>query len=98
MSTDKAALTNFIKKSRSELLHELENTKVNFYYSTLKIPSFLILVIFLGVFFPELAKEKLIYTVIGLAFLTFDLVLSLAVCQKKIDLLFQIEKNRGDSN
>jgi len=87
---DPAKIVPPLSKSRLDLLSEISNIKENAYYRIIKYPAFFLCVIFL----PKITVMEVTSLTIALTFIILDLILSINRTNKKITLLYEIEKNR----
>ncbi len=81
-------------KTREQLLYEYKEIKENPYYVMFRIPGFLIALALAGNYYPAINDSKYTTWIIYVVYLAIEIMMHLSRVEKKINILYEIEKNR----
>jgi hypothetical protein len=82
-------------KARDQLLSEYKEIRENSYVRMFKIPILLLSLSAISYSFPSFREDKVLIWVILIAYLLLDNILSVGRIEKKMNVLYEIEKNRN---
>ena len=81
-------------KTKEQLLYEYKEIKPNPYRTIFGVPIFVVILPLLENYFPELGNNKFtVWMLLGF-YLLVEIILHQHRIEKKINLLYEIEKNR----